>query len=174
MHGPIHSLLATQHRDLEEMWRAATALPQRVDAEAYARFRVGLLTHIAAEEKILIPAAKAASQDILSLARKIRAQHGAITALLAPAPSPTILRALRTILEEHNELEEKNAGLYDICEGIVAGRVTEILDRLSVVPDVRVSPHVPVADVIDSVRRILARAGYNLASFEIPPTPRGA
>lgn len=93
MRGPIHSLLAVEHRDLEQTLREATADPERIDTEKYARFRRGILRHIAAEEKILIPSAKAASEAILPLARKIRAQHGAITALLAPPPSPSILRA---------------------------------------------------------------------------------
>jgi hypothetical protein len=164
--GPIHSLLATEHRHLEQTLREATADRERIDPEKYARFRAGLLRHIATEEKILIPAAKAASESILPLARKIRTQHGAITALLAPPPSPTILRALRKILEDHDALEEMRGGLYERCEGLIRGRADEVLDRLRAAPEVPVSPHAHAPEVIDSVRRILARAGYDLASFE--------
>jgi hypothetical protein len=71
MSGPIGSLLAAEHRHLERMFEKATADPERIDVEKYARFRAGLLKHIAAEEKTLIPAAKAASAEILPLARKI-------------------------------------------------------------------------------------------------------
>ncbi len=167
MTGPIHSLLAAEHRDLEQAFRKATADSERIDKEKYARFRSGLLKHIAAEEKILIPAAKAASAAILPLTRKIRTQHGAITALLAPPPSPTIIRALRTILESHDALEEMTDGLYALCENLVAGRSEEILERLRAAPEVPVSPHAQDPEVIDSVRRILARAGYDWKSFEV-------
>ena len=169
MSGPLHSFLAAEHRDLEQAFREATADPGRIDREKYARFRSGLLKHIAAEEKILIPAAKAVSAAILPLARKIRTQHGAITALLAPPPAPTIVRALRAILESHDALEEMGSGLYELCESLVAGRSTEILERLRAAPEVPVSRHAAEPQVIDSVRRILARAGYDLESFEVPP-----
>jgi hypothetical protein len=167
MSGPIHCFLAVEHRHLEQAFREATADLERIDMKKYARFRACLLRHIAAEEKILIPAAKAASATILPLARKIRTQHGAITALLAPPPSPTILRALRAILESHDALEEMRGGLYDRCENLVAGRSEEILDRLHAAPEVPVSPYAQDPEVIDSVRRILARAGYEWASFEV-------
>jgi hypothetical protein len=167
MSGPLHSLLAAEHRHLEKVFREATADPERIDREKYARFRSSLLRHIAAEEKILIPAAKAASAAILPLARKIRRQHGAITALLAPPPAPTIVRALHAILESHDGLEEMGGGLYDVCESLVAGRSSEVLERLRAAPEVPVSPQAEEPEVIDSVRRILARAGYDLESFAI-------
>jgi hypothetical protein len=167
VHGPIHSLLAAEHRHLEQTFREAVVDPTQVDPEKYARFRAGLLKHIAAEERILIPAAKAASQVILPLARKIRADHGAITALLAPLPSPTIIRALRSILDGHDALEEMNGGLYDRCEELVAEQREELLERLHTAPEVPVSHHVEDAEVMESVRRILARARYELANFEL-------
>jgi hypothetical protein len=165
MSGPLHSFLAAEHRELEGAFREATAEPATIDGEKYARFRSGLLKHIAAEEKILIPAAKTASAAIVPVARRIRTQHGAITALLAPPPSPTIVRALHAILESHDALEEMQGGLYDLCESIVGARSNEILTRLRAAPDVPVSPHSHEPEVIDSVRRILARAGYDLKSF---------
>ena len=166
MSEQIFSLLAAEHRVLERALSEATADPERIDAEKYAAFRASLLRHIAAEEKILIPAAKAVSEAILPLAKKIRADHGAITALLAPPPSPTIVRALRAILETHDVLEEGPGGLYDRCQLLVSGRVEELLSRMHAAPEVPVSPHAQGTEVIDSVRRILARAGYNLARFE--------
>jgi hypothetical protein len=175
MNGPIYSLLAAEHRRLEEAFREATGDPEKIDTEKYARFRAGLLRHIAAEEKILIPAAKAVSEAILPLAKKIRGEHGAITALLAPPPSPTIVRALHTILESHDALEEMPGGLYERCQVLVSERVEEVLARLNAAPEVPVSPHAQGTDMLDSVRRILARAGYDLASFDdshAPPARR--
>ena len=104
--GAIHSLLAADHRRLERLYDEATRDPRQTDMAKYALFRAGLLRHISMEEKILIPAAKAVSDEIRSVAERIRADHGAITALLVPPPA---------------------------------------------------------------VRRALARAGYDLARYELPP-----
>lgn len=164
--GPIHAHLSADHRRLERFFEEATRDPERIDMTPYARFRAGLLRHIGMEEKILIPAAKAVSDEIAPLAAKIRADHGAITALLVPSPSPTILRALRSILDAHDVLEEEPDGLYARCERRLAGKEAEVLARLETAPDVPVSAHNDGPTVLPALRRALARAGYELADFE--------
>jgi hypothetical protein len=165
--GAIHSRLAADHRRLEGLFREATSDSRRVDMEKYALFRAGLLRHIGAEEKILIPAANAPSDDLVVLAARIRADHGAITALLVPPPSPTILRALDSILQGHDVLEEAPDGLYSRCEHLLSERAGEVLTRLEAAPQVRVSPHNADPGVIPAVQRALARAGYEWSRFEV-------
>lgn len=164
--GAIHSLLAADHRRLEDLFRQATSEPGRVDMEKYALFREGLLRHIGAEEKILIPAAIAVSDALVPLGAKIRADHGAITALLVPPPSSTILRALSSILDGHDTLEEAPDGLYASCERLLSERTGEVLVRLEAAPHVRVSPHNQDPKVIPAVQRALARAGYDWSRFQ--------
>src|SRR5690606_8046531 len=134
----------------------------------YGLFRAGLLRHVGIEEKILIPAAKAVSDEIASLAAKIRADHGAITALLVPPPSPTLIRALRSILAQHAPPEEKPDGLYAICERLIGADAPAVLARLEAAPAVPVSPHNSAEIVLPAVRRALERAGYDLEDFEDP------
>jgi hypothetical protein len=55
----------------------------------------------------------------------------------------------------------------------VSGRANELADRLRAAPEVPVSPHAHAPEVIDSVRRILARAGYELGKFETAPSAGG-
>jgi hypothetical protein len=86
----------------------------------YDEFRRGLLKHIGMEEKILLPAAQQArGGEPLPVAAKLRLQHGAIAALMVPTPTPAIVRALRTMLAAHNEIEEGPSGLYDTCERLL-------------------------------------------------------
>jgi hypothetical protein len=167
--GAIHSLLASDHRRLEVLFQQATRDSGRVDMEKYALFRKGLLRHIGAEEKILIPEANAVSDDLGPLAAKIRADHGAITALLVPPPSPTILRALSSILDGHDVMEEAPDGLYARCEHLLSERAGEVLARLEAAPQVRVSPHNSDPGVNPALRRALARAGYDWSRFDVSP-----
>jgi hypothetical protein len=60
-----------------------------------------------------------------------------------------------------------DGGLYGLCESLIAARSGEVLDRLHATPEIPVSPYAEDPEVIESVRRILARAGYDLASFEV-------
>ena len=87
MSGPIHRLLADDHRRLEALLDRATTDPARIDHAAYAAFRSGLLKHIGMEEKILIPTAqRLRGGKPVRVAAALRLQHGAIAALLVPTP----------------------------------------------------------------------------------------
>ena len=83
-----------------------------IEPTAYAEFRNGLLRHIGLEEKILLPAARAArSGEPLAIASKLQLDHGALSSLLVPTPTPAIVAVIRAILECHNLLEESPAGV---------------------------------------------------------------
>jgi hypothetical protein len=45
--------------------------------------------------------------------------HCALAALLVPTPTPTILTAIKTILEKHNPLEEGPGAVYEKCEELL-------------------------------------------------------
>lgn len=160
--GPIHGFLSADHRRLETLFERATADPETIDLPVYERFRAGLLRHIAMEEKTLIPAVREASGSPPSLARRIRLDHAAITALLAPTPSRKIVAALDALLSRHDELEEQEKGLYDECEHLLGAQVWRVLARLRSAPDIRLSSHADGPRVMESVRRIVVHAGYDL------------
>src|SRR3990170_5894736 len=103
MPGKIYRYLADDHARLEGLLQRVTARPDSLDSEPYAAFRAGLLKHIAMEEKILLPAAqKAQGGKPLALAARLRLDHGALAALLVPAPTAAIVAAVRAILTAHN------------------------------------------------------------------------
>jgi hypothetical protein len=159
-HGPIYRLLAEDHVRLDRLLQRATADTVHIDMATYDEFRRGLLKHIGMEEKILLPAVQQARGDEpLPIAAKLRLQHGAIAALMVPTPTPAIVRALRTILAIHNEIEEGPGGLYDTCERCLGREADAVLARLTTAPEVRVNPHVDTPLVMDATRRALARAG---------------
>jgi len=159
----IHSYLAEDHRRLEDALRRATMNLGSIEPNAFAEFRGGLLRHIGMEEKILLPAAQVArGGQALSLATKLRQDHGALAALLVLTPTESIVAAIRFILAAHNPLEEGPGGVYEICEQLAGFQASEILDRLRRAPEVKMAASVDSSVAIESARQALRRAGYDL------------
>ncbi len=161
--GPIQRYLEADHRLLDDLLARATA-ETPIDLDVYAEFRKRLLRHIGLEEKILLTAAQAANGGKpLEEAATLRLQHGAIAALLVPPPKPVIVKALRSILTIHNDIEEGPHGLYAHCEQLLTATADEVLVRLETAPEVRVNPHVDSPLAFNAAQRALARA--NLAEL---------
>lgn len=160
MNGDLYNYFFGDHRELEEALDKAAAGPT-IEAEAYGRFRVGILRHIGLEEKVLLPALEPVMKGRLKgVLEQIRLDHGAITALMVPLPTHGIVRAVRHILERHNVLEESKEGLYDVCEQLPAAVVNDIVRKARSAPPVKVVPNNPAPGVIEATKRALERAGY--------------
>jgi hypothetical protein len=138
----ITDYLTEDHRRLEALLEQAR-LAERFDEDAYARFRAGLLRHIAIEEKVLLPAVKLASGGVaLSRARSLRAAHARIAALLAPAPNRRRIAELIVLLAIHDGDEEGEGGVYAECEAALGPIESAALaTRAREFPDVRVAPY---------------------------------
>ncbi|MBS0182979.1 MAG: hemerythrin domain-containing protein [Nitrospira sp.] len=163
--GPVTRFLAEDHRCLEQLLQTACASADHVAREAYDHFRAGLLRHIGMEEKILLPAAQRWNGGKpLSIAAKLRLDHGALAALLMPTPTTLIVATLCRILEQHNLAEESPDGWYDICDRLAAAEADQLVTRLRATPKVAVLPHSDTAAVLSAVHRALERAGYALDS----------
>ncbi|MGB2868259.1 MAG: hemerythrin domain-containing protein [Bacteroidota bacterium] len=166
MSGPLYRFFTGDHRRLDELFERTTANPKAYDLEAYAAFRSGLLRHIGLEEKILFPAAQRAHGDKpLQILTKLRLDHGAITALMVPPPSPAIIGALRKILADHDALEESLDGIYELSEKLVGSDAEKLLADVKNAPEVPVLKHRTEAFILDATRRALKRAGYDLDDF---------
>ena len=165
-HGRLYQYFAGDHRRLEGLLEQAARQPERIDHEAYGRFRIGLLKHISMEEKILLPAAQHyRGGKLLPIASKLRLDHGAIASLLVPPPSRAIIAALRAILAAHDVLEEQVDGLYEVCERLAGGDLDALMEKVLKAPEVPPMPHNDRPAVLDATRRALARAGYNFDDY---------
>lgn len=151
----IAAFLSADHDRLDALLSQADSNPQ-----AYESFRRGLLKHVGMEEMILLPAAKRLRGTPLELAAKIRLDHGALTALMIPSPTPAVLKAVRAILTEHNRLEEQAGGLYEQCEEALGAEAPKVLEALKNAPDIPPAPHVDSGRALASVKRALEAAGY--------------
>lgn len=141
--GPIERFMTEDHVQIDRHLDAATAGPA-IDADAYARFRHGLLRHIGMEEKILLPDARARrGGEPLDVASRLREDHGAIAKLLVRSPTASTIDSLRELLGRHNAVEEGPCGLYATCDAL-AGE-----DAPAVVAQLRVQPAVPMAKYYD-------------------------
>jgi hypothetical protein len=164
--GPLYRFFIEDHRRLEKLMSSAVEKPGKIDAEAYEAFRRGLLKHIGIEEKILLPAAqRARGGEPLPVAAKLRLDHGALAALLVPPPSPQIVAAIWAILKDHDQIEESPGGLYDLCEQSPEEEIDSLMAKVRSAPDVGAMPHNSDPNVLNVVRRVLERAGYNFDDF---------
>ena len=159
--GKIRRYLADDHRRFDGLLERILSPSGVVDQEAYAQFRSGLLKHIAIEEKILMPAARRLRGEPLPVAAKLRLDHGALTALLVPSPTASVIAAIRAILTAHNPLEEDPGGMYDQCEELAGAEAGDILRQLQNYPEVKLLPNVDNKFVMDAARRAVERAGYS-------------
>lgn len=170
-HGPLHALLCEDHARLDALLAAATRDPSGFDHEAFERFRAGLLRHIGIEEKIVLPDAKRRrGGEPLELAARLRVDHGALASLLVPTPDAALVAEIRSILQEHDALEEEPGGLYDQCEALAGDEVGALLDRI------REAPQVPPAKHFDGhgVHRTAATAlAASARSHGRPPKSAG-
>ena len=160
--GLLFRFLADDHARLAELLQRASADPVNIDYESYARFRAGLLKHIAWEEKILLPAARRLrGGEPLPVAQKLRLDHGAIAALLVPTPSHAILKKIREILEDHNLIEEGPGGVYENCERLAGNEINLLVVEMHKLHDLKLAAHVDSPQAMESMRHALERAGYS-------------
>ena len=163
MHGRLYDFFEKDHRRIEDLLNRATKQEGAFDLAFYGQFRAALLRHIGLEERILFPAAQGVrGGEPFPAFPKIRLDHGALTALMVPSPTPSIVATIRKILAEHDALEESNGGPYDACEQLAADRVNELLDKLRDAPEVRILPHRDEPFVLEATKRAVERAGYKL------------
>lgn len=167
---PITEWLARDHERLDGLLARSVRRPGAVDREAFDEFRAGILRHIAIEEKILFPVVRDARggephPDWV----RLRIDHGAITSLLVPPPTPELVAELRSILEPHNAIEEGPGALYETCDDLFAGRPGEILERMRAYPPVKVAPY-------RDGPRVLHRAvdALRVSAMQFGRTVRGA
>ena len=160
--GDIYHFFESDHRRLDALLEKAFTSSGLVEYETFHQFRVGLLTHIKMEERVLFPAARQANPELMNaVIPRFRLEHGAITALLVLPPTHANLGILRHVVEQHDLAEEEIGGLYDICEKLTKEDRSKILETLKMTEHVPVHPPNPAVIAIESARRALARAGYD-------------
>jgi hypothetical protein len=166
MNKSLYQFFANDHRRIDELLDKATADVDSVKEEYYHRFRTGLLKHIKMEEKILFPAAQKANGNVaLSLAAKLRLDHGALTALMVVPPTPDVIKVLYYVLEKHDLLEEEAGGMYDVCEKLTEGETAGLLQQLEEATEVPVHPYNTAGYAVDVAKRTLLRAGFDFDSI---------
>lgn len=162
MNRRLHQFFAEDHQRIDNLLNKATKHPNEINMNYYHQFRTQLLRHIKMEEKILFPAAKKANPALMKeFLMQYRLEHGALTALMVPTPTPSLVKAIRYLLKKHNMKEEGPEGLYDVCEGLTQGQTQGLLVKLIATKEVPVHPPNSASFALGAARRALARAGYD-------------
>ena len=142
MLGPIEHFMIADHARIDRLLSEAEKSDGTIDFASYAELRSGLLRHIAMEEKVLFPFARAKRDgEPLPIAKRAHADHGEIAKLLVSTPHASLLDALRTLLGRHNAIEEGPQGLYATCDDLADGEAAEVVARLKAQPEVLLAPH---------------------------------
>jgi hypothetical protein len=142
MPGPIEVFMTEDHVRLDRLLKRALREDGSIDATPYDEFRRGLLRHIAMEEKVLLPFARARNGgEPLAMARTLRTDHGEIAKLLVPTPTSALCQELCEVLARHNGLEEGLHGLYAACDALAGRDADDVVTCLRAVPEVPVAPH---------------------------------
>jgi hypothetical protein len=140
--GPVTEHLAADHARLDALLARSIESPGAVDLDAFGEFRAGLLRHIALEEKILFPAVREArGGEPHPHWVRLRIDHGALTSLLVPPPTPELVAEIRSILEPHNALEEGPGALYESCDDLLGARAATVLEQMRAYPPVKVAAY---------------------------------
>ena len=147
--GPVSRAMEDDHRRLDAVLaRVEAAGP--APGPLYDEFRSGLLRHMWVEEHLLMPRVRKAVPSVGKILDRLHSDHGALTALLVPVPTPGILATIRAILAPHNRIEEEPGGLYELY-----GEEPS-LDRAPIIP-LRACSEGPEA--LAYCRRALGRVG---------------
>ena len=161
MPGALYQYLADDHKRLGSLLQRAVAKPGEIDTESYHEFRKGLLRHISMEEKIVLPSiARWQGGKKPAMWERLRLDHGALVALLAPTPTLSIMLTIRSILEVHNEIEEREAGLYELLEDMAGSEREQIFAQLKSAPPVAVLPNNDKPEVFEAAKKAVGRAGH--------------
>lgn len=162
MSKPLHQFFENDHLQIDIFLNKAIEQSNEIEMNYYHQFRTRLLRHIKMEEKVLFPAAKKINPEVIKeVIPQYRLEHGAITALMVPPPTLSLIKVIRYILEKHNKAEEEPGGLYDICEELTHGQTQRLLEELIATKEVPVQPLNKAPIAIEAAKRALARAGYD-------------
>lgn len=162
MNKPLHHFFEEDHNRIDDLLNKATEQPGEIEMDYYHQFRTQLLRHIKMEEKTLFPAAKKADPAVMQeLLPQYRLEHGALTALMVPPPTPSLINVIQCLLKKHNGKEEESGGLYDVCEKLTEGQTQQLLQQLKSTEEVPVHPPNLAPFALEVAKRTLQRAGYD-------------
>ena len=153
----LHELLSTDHDRLDLLLAAALRRDGTVDTDHYIEFRRGLLRHIAIEEKILFPAIRAKGGRS-ELVEQLHRDHSALAALLVPPPAAAEIHQIRSILREHNPLEENVGGLYEIAESAAGEELKTMVAAAEAIPPVTLALHADTPITRSSIEQLVRAA----------------
>src|SRR5690625_3641714 len=162
MNKPIHNFFANDHKRIDSILEKAIENPEAIDMHLYKQFRIELLTHIKMEEKILfLSAQRANNNQPLPIAKQLRLEHGAITALMVPSPNKDLIKVLLQVFEKNDLEVEETGGMYDMCENVFKEQISTGLQGVAAGTKVPVQPHNDAPIALESAKRALKRAGFD-------------
>lgn len=157
MASVLHEYLARDHDRLDLLLDASLRDDDSIDGETYGGFRRGLLRHIGIEQKILFLELRRRQGDS-ELMRQLHRDHAALSALLVPPPSKEGIATIRSILAQHNPLEEVPGGLYEIFETATGQELASLMEKVRTYPEVPMAPYSDTPLLREAIEKLLRDA----------------
>lgn len=152
----LHDFLSRDHARLDALLETCMRAGGNW-RESYDAFRRGLLRHISIEERVLFPELRK-RRGTTPLEQKLHRDHAALAALLVPPPSSVEIHRIAAILTVHNDLEEREGGLYEIIESLAGEELSTMMARVHAIPQVPVAPHVDTPLVRSTIEQLVREA----------------
>jgi hypothetical protein len=153
----LHSVMTGDHDRLERLLKAALSADGTIDQESYEAFRRGLLRHIGIEERVLFVELRKRSA-ISDVERQLHRDHALLAALLMPPAAAPEIGLIRSILRDHDPLEEEPGGLYEKVARVAERELPHLMDRVQAFPDVPTAPHSDTPILRQSIAHLLREA----------------
>ncbi len=112
----LTDVLLREHRELLAMIAACTPRDGEVDLQAFDRYRLRQLRHVAIEEKVLLPVLAGRASLSPAFQNGLRKDHEAIVVLCVTAPDPDFVHDLQEFISWHQRVEEQPGGLFDLYD----------------------------------------------------------
>ena len=157
----VTEYLAADHQRLHALLAQAASGP--FDADAFERFRGGLLRHIGIEEKLLFPEVRRRGAAPPEAMRRLRVEHAALVSLLVPTPDAALAAEIEAFLSIHDAREEGAGGVYASCEAILGEASAALAEAARQFPAVRMARHFDGHGVHRTAREAIASAEQAMA-----------
>jgi hypothetical protein len=157
LRSSLYDYMERDHDRLDRLLASSVRSDGSVDGEIYEEFRRGLLRHIAIEEKVIFPEVRRLRGES-EIERQLHRDHAVLAALLVPPPTGEEIGAIRRLLSPHNDLEEREGGLYDVIEALAGEELAALMERVAAVPQVPTAPHADTPVVRRSIEQLMREA----------------
>jgi hypothetical protein len=161
MRGPISAAFVSEHRALARLLARSLLPTGEVDVKRFDTFRRRLLRHIAAEEKVLLPALERKLGRPPLCRDSLRREHAGLAAMCVLTPDGAWLVELQGLLAHHHRVEESRDGFFALCDAHLADEAPALRKACAALPPLTLASLQPGRGVRQQLAEVLQETGLS-------------